>query len=144
MREHSRSSRAFLHALPPATSLSILGPALLSIHLTLHCGAQVVESPISETWALPSAGPGPMPVANVSNDKVSVSLTALDPLSSSSNASSAGLEPSEGSAPLPRLRSTITVEAGSRAVDRGLPVPYQVLQQDVLSSAGTWGDFSRI
>jgi hypothetical protein len=44
---------------------------------------------------------------------------------------------------MPRPISTVEVNAASDTMKKGLEAPYRVTQDEVLSSAGTWGDFSR-
>jgi hypothetical protein len=44
---------------------------------------------------------------------------------------------------IPQLSSSIEVNAGLQRIETGTSVPYSATQREVLSSAGTWGDFSR-
>jgi hypothetical protein len=44
---------------------------------------------------------------------------------------------------IPSVRSSIEVKASRETLDTGLTVPYHVKREEILSSAGTWGDFSR-
>ena len=48
-----------------------------------------------------------------------------------------------GSQVIPRQKSTVEVNAASDTMKKGLEAPYRVTQDEVFSSAGTWGDFSR-
>jgi hypothetical protein len=47
------------------------------------------------------------------------------------------------SAPVRSVETSIEVNAEKQMLASGLPVPYQITTQEVLSSAGAWGDFSR-
>jgi hypothetical protein len=44
---------------------------------------------------------------------------------------------------IPHFDSSIEVNSELQRIETGMPVPYGVSQTEVLSSAGTWGDFSR-
>jgi len=44
---------------------------------------------------------------------------------------------------LTRVRSAVEVNAREETLESGLSAPYHVTESDVLSSAGTWGDFTR-
>ncbi|MGA2890648.1 MAG: TonB-dependent receptor [Terracidiphilus sp.] len=44
---------------------------------------------------------------------------------------------------IPPTQSTVEVNADEQTLKNGLAVPYHITQSEVLSSAGTWGDFSR-
>jgi TonB-dependent Receptor Plug Domain len=62
-----------------------------------------------------------------------------------------GASPSDGSSSIPvspisgvhRVQSTVEVNASLPNFATGMAAPYQITQDEVLSSAGTWGDFSR-
>ena len=44
---------------------------------------------------------------------------------------------------IPTVRSTVIVDAAERRLENGLAVPFHITRKEVLSSAGTWGDFTR-
>ena len=45
--------------------------------------------------------------------------------------------------PVLPVQTTVEVNATQQIVPNGLPVPYHITSNEVLASAGTWGDFSR-
>ncbi|MGA2349712.1 MAG: TonB-dependent receptor [Terracidiphilus sp.] len=63
----------------------------------------------------------------------------------SSNSSSSLADPATISEipVIPPVQATIEVNAGEQAISTGLAAPYHITQEEVLSAAGTWGDFTR-
>lgn len=55
----------------------------------------------------------------------------------------AAAEPASNSQSIAPVRSTVNVNAGFDVLRSGVNTPYHITQTDVLSSAGTWQDFTR-
>lgn len=51
--------------------------------------------------------------------------------------------PQTGRNALGTVHTTVTVNAGEHTLETGLAVPYHITRSQVLSAAGTWGDFTR-
>jgi len=48
-----------------------------------------------------------------------------------------------GTRPISPFKTSVEVNAARQTLEDGLAVPYHITQSEILSSAGTWGDFSR-
>jgi len=104
------------------------------------CGAVVpVSAQDSDIRTVSSPSPA-LATADASNSAKAAS--APDAAKAPSTAAShSGLLPSI--AIIPSVQSQVEVNARQQALESGLAAPYHVTSTEVLSSAGTWGDFTR-
>ncbi len=121
-----------------------LVPSPLSFILFfVFCGAVVpVFAQDSDVPAV--SGPSTSPSAADARSSGSASKSASVPAAAKAPATAAthpALLPSV--AIVPRVQSQVVVNAHQQALETGLAAPYHVTSAEVLSSAGTWGDFTR-